>query len=404
MSLIKRIAIVAWVCSVAIGTRYVFGPVQSFGEQQYLEYITPYLALSTLVHLGILIVFAREALSWITSRTLAVVFFVGVIAITPSTSPLLSLWWFGVLMTIAWSTAALSTALKNSEYKKTFFVSLIALGSSLSVIAIIQFALQHSLGLSFLGEPEANAQTLGVAKVLLGGEKLLRPFGTFPHANVLGGSLVASFVALLSQKNSLFTRYPLVFQVLLGLHILAAVFSYSRSTWICFLLILTYYAYHYGLKTLLPSISIGIICLTLFSSATLGRFNLQSQSQQVDIRTIGTSQAVDMISENPLGIGLRGFIPELIGLNPELPIYYYQPAHNVVLLIGVELGILGAAATLAIFAWALFSARTREGLVPVILMAALGSFDHYLISLVQGLGILCLLILLSSVLRGEKTT
>ncbi|MFH0830686.1 MAG: hypothetical protein V1895_01340 [Parcubacteria group bacterium] len=43
MKSLRHIAVICWLLGVVIGTRYVFGDIQVFGERQYLEYITPYL-------------------------------------------------------------------------------------------------------------------------------------------------------------------------------------------------------------------------------------------------------------------------------------------------------------------------------------------------------------------------
>ena len=62
-----------------------------------------------------------------------------------------------------------------------------------SILAIVQFFLQHSIGgpLWWLGERTFDVGTPGIARMDWFGRELLRPYATFPHPNVLGGFLAA---------------------------------------------------------------------------------------------------------------------------------------------------------------------------------------------------------------------
>jgi hypothetical protein len=66
----------------------------------------------------------------------------------------------------------------------------ISLGVMQSLIAIYQFYLQKSVGLYFLGESHLDPNTLGIAKIVSHGTKLIRAYGTFPHPNLLSAFLV----------------------------------------------------------------------------------------------------------------------------------------------------------------------------------------------------------------------
>lgn len=81
-----------------------------------------------------------------------------------------------------------------------FLVSfkIVALGGLIqSIIAIIQYVIQKSLGLKILGESIIGKDLPGVAKILADGENLVRPYGTFGHPNILGGFLVFSLAVSL---------------------------------------------------------------------------------------------------------------------------------------------------------------------------------------------------------------
>ena len=62
MSLWLKLAIIIWISTAVISVRYVFGDVQSFGEQQYLEYITTYLSYFSLAHLVVLFLLPKKGI------------------------------------------------------------------------------------------------------------------------------------------------------------------------------------------------------------------------------------------------------------------------------------------------------------------------------------------------------
>jgi len=66
-----------------------------------------------------------------------------------------------------------------------------------SVIGIIQFIIQHSIGLLWLKESILSPQITGVAKVIFDGHIYIRAYGLFPHPNILGGFLVFSIISTL---------------------------------------------------------------------------------------------------------------------------------------------------------------------------------------------------------------
>lgn len=74
-----------------------------------------------------------------------------------------------------------------------------------SFIAIIQFLLQKSIGLTFLGESIFSVFDPGVAKIVINGDIFVRSYGFFPHPNILGGFLALSLVITLF--------YPILFRI-----------------------------------------------------------------------------------------------------------------------------------------------------------------------------------------------
>ena len=67
----------------------------------------------------------------------------------------------------------------------TSFFVFFASGFFQAVLAILQYLRQADLGLRFLGETVLNPDLFNVAVFLVNGEKIMRPYGTTPHPNIL---------------------------------------------------------------------------------------------------------------------------------------------------------------------------------------------------------------------------
>lgn len=78
---------------------------------------------------------------------------------------------------------------------------LIFWGITQSIIAIWQFLVQKSIGLTFLKESIINPEILGVAKIIVGSEKYIRAYGLFPHPNILGGFLLLTIISTYLYKK-----------------------------------------------------------------------------------------------------------------------------------------------------------------------------------------------------------
>ncbi len=113
--------------------------------------------------------------------------------------------------------------------KKVLYIFIFLLGG-LALLGILQFVLQHSIGLHFLGEPVISVAQPGVAKIEIFGHQLLRAYGTFSHPNVFGGYLVIAILGALYLKAIRFR------EIIISICLLALIFSFSRSALLAFLL------------------------------------------------------------------------------------------------------------------------------------------------------------------------
>lgn len=294
-----------------------------------------------------------------------------------------------------------------------------------SVLAILQFVRQKSLGLGWLGESQLNAQMYDVAKIEIAGQKILRVYGTFPHPNLLGAFLLLALASglwlVLNQSvdqtkettglSVIFNKFFSAKKVFIGIFmILCAIFlTFSRSIWLAtFLLLLISFLNNkvlifrrYLEKLVLAQskrffqISMvfiivigGYFCFPLIN-ARLCLFNCEND-QSYDLRKIYNQVAIKIIKDNSIiGIGSGNFVIMEKQLRPSLQPWENQPVHNLYLLIASELGIIGLVAVIIWF-WLRLS-KTKNYLImsnPLVLLfyifLILGLFDHYFYSLSQG--------------------
>ncbi|MBI2355964.1 MAG: O-antigen ligase family protein [Candidatus Doudnabacteria bacterium] len=280
-----------------------------------------------------------------------------------------------------------------------------------AIIGIWQFHVQHGLNLTFLGEYVSQLGTPGLATIQFHGEKLIRAYGTMPHPNVLAGFLLVSLVCglyLLSRE----TMFHKIKSVLVScgtiLILLGIFFSFSRISWILAGLTILAYIwfhvkhmnwFHVKLISIIAIVSLSIIFLG-YKDLAVSRGSESLDSNSVNLRTTYNQQGIELIKKYPLlGVGVGHYIPAIRD-SYRLPDWQYQPAHNIYILLGVELGILGLGLFLLIvgkifaLAWpqknsAFAKATADKQLLTFSLLLAVGSFliiglfDHYPITIQQ---------------------
>jgi len=263
---------------------------------------------------------------------------------------------------------------------KQIFVPSMALQG---LLAILQISLQHSTGLSILGEPLIGPQISGVAKFTLAGNTFLRAYGTFPHANILAGfSLVALFCLDSIPKK--------VRPWLGGLVAAGFLLAFSKAAFIGLFvgMIIT--------KKINPKQGVPLLILM----ALLIRFQLPTilEKEFVHERIQYLKISAEMFWAHPEGVGTAQFTERMqeftdIKLQP----WQFQPVHNTYLLILNEYAIWGLGFfLLGIKKWWEFNAKNPEALCLISALLIMGLFDHYLVTLPQG-------ILLTSFIMGFTT-
>ena len=319
------------------------------------------------------------------------------------------------------------TALSVAELLKRGLVSLekilmVLMASAVfqSIIAFLQFLNQKSLGLRYLGESVLGAQIPGIAKIVVAGSKIIRAYGTFPHPNILAAFLLlglfsAYYFLLKADFRNFFGRNFLI-KILIALAIfviiLGLVLAFSRTAWILGLgLSLVYIGYVliFGdssrRKAFISVTLIAIFFLVIFIMNWLifPRAEISLADQSVSQRISYNELGLYLLDKNPLGVGLgnqviysvKNGLYQIFGMNQ---VWQWQPIHNIYLLIGSEIGILGLIVFL-VFMIGLLIDRFRfliknknseignllliVGLMFVSLLG-FGLFDHFLWTLQPG--------------------
>ena len=328
---------------------------------------------------------------------------------------------------------------KLLTFNQSFFFTLtllvfFAFGSLEGFLAILQFSLQHSLGLTLLGESLLAPNIPGVAKIVFYSEQFIRGYGTFPHPNVLGGFLIASILCtgfILFHGKQLTKNFSLSIHLFLwvglAIQILGLFISFSKSALIGLSLATIFTLYHKKLlekrhnpteaadcspwnnqpqikkskyssqktKFFITVIFIFIFLSSLiwyfFRGINLFFFFVQSLNERLLYQNI----AFQAIHIKPFfGWGMDQFIFFQQAFFPQLLDWQFQPAHNIFLLIATELGLFGS--SLFIF-WLIqtfyFNIQyvSRETYQETIFLKSLligfifiGFFDHYFWTLPQG--------------------
>ena len=270
-----------------------------------------------------------------------------------------------------------------------------------SFLGIYQFLTQFSFASKWLGMALHDPRALGTSVVEFADERWLRAYGGLPHPNVLGGFLVVALAMTVvmwqkSQKSQMLQEdakilpdkttcgrmwfCQLALKVVVPILLTGIFFSFSRAAWIAAGGLLVYWVIGV-LKIPSPQSSptgrgglidnpspIGrgegegqtvwsgrcyALLITLYilflafafrplvftRVASESRLEVKSRVERVE----GLREAWMLIKKHPvLGVGMGNYTQAVAReLRPGQPLYSYQPAHNVFLLIWAELGIVG---------------------------------------------------------------
>ncbi len=316
------------------------------------------------------------------------------------------------------------------------FLAIFAGGLFQALIAVGQFLKQSSLdlGLQIFGEGFLRPEVNGVAVFLNNsGQKIMRAYGTTPHPNILAGYL---FLAIFSfyawywyNKIQLSRNIELSLLAVYGVIVFALMTTFSRTVMFVFVLgmvlrfglnlfqgrIRKKFIHSEHLKIKMTNIAtttlivMGIFTV-VFWPEVKSRALLSLHDEAVVLRIYYNKEALGT-SINWFGVGLGNFVNWFMVNDPYRPKWFYQPVHNIYLLVYSETGLAGIAA-FGLFLILLikeFIQKTKLKGMPeysILLMVLsflfIGIFDHYLITLQQGKFIFWLTLAMLNISYIEK--
>lgn len=225
-----------------------------------------------------------------------------------------------------------------------------------SAICLLQFATQHSLGLTFFGELPLDPAASGISVIGNNDIHLLRVYGLSGHPNVIGGFMAVALMWSLGLIARSSRRWlPMILGAwLLGW--LTLMLSFSRSAWLGIVFALgwmaslmfwrrVYRRYAGRVIAVVGIIVISILLLAnMFNIFLIERLTADQtsllESVSISERIDLIQAAVELIELRPLtGVGIGNFIAgsqRFIG--PEVG---HDWVHNVPLLIASEMGLPG---------------------------------------------------------------
>ena len=382
---------------------YHFWPEWAMVLGRRVDYLSPTIYLTDILLLLMLATYIISNFQFLISKQIRIILFAVlfvVVNIFMATNQMVALYkWLKVIEFVA-----LGWYIVRTKPSVSFVVTPLSLGVFYSsILAIMQFVLQHSVGgpLWWLGERTFNVDTPGIARIVFGGRELLRPYATFPHPNVLGGFLAAVLPLIilryLGYLRSLGRKTKTYYWVTFFVGVIALLLTFSRSAWVAGVvgigMSIWYVVYRKKKHSFFPSI-LYTIPFILFAAAVV--LTVSPQEESVVVRQQLNAAAISMWQHSPaFGVGLGNFLVELPKNLVSRQIYFLQPVHNIYLLALSEIGVVGII-TIANFLWGFMRHETRNKrqgkkslmLVPCLLslvsLLILGLVDHYPLSLQQG--------------------
>ncbi len=283
-----------------------------------------------------------------------------------------------------------------------------------AVLGLVQVVTGSSPAFKWLGLAAHHASDLGVAVVMTEGERMLRAYGSFTHPNVFGGFLAVGLLCVIFLIiHACSRRAQILFSFLLFFLTLSLVATFSRSAWLAFVFAIgvgIFFLIRKHRSKIRPLVPLFLLLFfsfflsfSLFLQPMMNRFDSSQHLEQISVQDRLRQYTVypGLVKQDfVLGAGIGAYTVALSELKPSLPVWEYQPIHNVPLLVVGEIGLLGG---IALLFWASAVDRCnyaaiRKGSLGAVGGIMLGSiplviifFDHYLWSNWAGLALLMFL-------------
>lgn len=395
-----------FVVLIPFQTRWIFYDWKLEGQIWEYGRISIYLSMAILLLAAIFFLLAnKKEIYFSKDRYLYFLFIYSLFIGFISPVPAVSFYYLAIIYL-----AALFAYLIKFLPKYFVFKALLFSGSIQAAIAMWQLLSQQVVASKWLGVASHLPETLGTSVVEVGGERLLRAYGTLPHPNILGGFLLVAlfagvylwldFYKRMDKKgwHSAFKKKNIVefFLIIFGLVLssFGLLASFSRSALLALalslfslLLINTFrrkwlivnVVAKYAVVFLLVAMCFNIIWPDSWGTRLRaeGRLEEQSISERVDtLDQLGWKDYQTAF----LGQGLGMNTYKLYQAAPDNPIYNNQPIHDIFLLMLAEVGVIGVFLLFNVVRLIIKSANQVDIMSTSLILGLIvvGLFDHYL--------------------------
>ncbi len=307
----------------------------------------------------------------------------------------LSILWSGdKLLSLVWSLRLLEAGLlwllflAIKPKLKYIFISLMGAGIIQALWAAGQFLTQSTFANKWLGVAIHPLIQGGTSVVLTSAGRWLRAYAGQVHPNVLGGLLVITCLVTvwLYINAKLKNQNTKLFLVFYFIQLIGLFFAFSRGAWLALFITIGLWWWKnqeqrkYLFKVGMLLITVFVVLGAIYWQPTLGRIfgGSKLEQQSIEDRAGSVKESSGLLKQVWWrGTGIGNYTYFLSQNNPWLKACYYQPVHNVFLLVLTELGVVG----LILFLWLLTSAFLRKPFaISYLLLAAvliMAMFDHY---------------------------
>lgn len=294
---------------------------------------------------------------------------------------------------------ALFWLILNLNFNLNYFgLSLIAGGLIQAFLGSWQFINQTTFSFKWLGLTYHDMAEAGTSVVETSLRRWLRSYGALPHPNILGGLLMASEILVIFYYLKLYRKLEkiwdnsdatekknkdtkkIVWLILSALFVFiiilaGLIFSFSRNAWLGFALSFIIFSLYFLKQKkwfdLFNLFKLGLIAGLIFASLFLiyqepflSRLttNQKLEKQSFEERTTYLKQSENLREKHWLyGVGIGNYTLAVYNeINNHYSGKFYQPVHNVYLLIWSELGIVGLVLFLLFIFYCLFFSLAKK--------------------------------------------
>ena len=287
--------------------------------------------------------------------------------------------WLGALFILRlFEAVAIYWIITSGVVPLRFTVNCLLVAASLQIVwGGAQWLLNRDLGLYLLGESHLGPAIKNVAKLdLPSGLKQIRAYGSFLHPNILAGYLLTIFFVVWPHLKR---RWAVPWLAVFGFGLYL---THSRAAWIVGIVALVAWPLFSDRKPIQfrksASLAVGVLFLVshlwFFTNSQAVKFADPSWAERLNLITLSQRLA----ASQPQGVGVSNFTlaVEQVSTIKRMP-WEFQPVHNVAFLAVNETGIQGFLILMAILVLFFWKYWKQGNPMPLFVLLALGSFDHW---------------------------